>query len=177
VVAASYTGRVFIRLLRGFDVEILVFDPYLSAERAATMGAHKVDDLDEIFESCDVVSNHAPTTSETEGMIGAAQLAKLRDGALFVNTARANAIDYDALVRELQSGRIFGALDVFPKEPLAADSPLRGLPNVILSPHAAGGTIETGGRLGETVVDDLARFFRGEPLQHRITQQMLATMA
>ena len=177
VVAASMTGRVFIRLLRGFDADVLVYDPYLTDERAREMGARKTDDLREIFGTCDVVSNHAPTTEETTGMITAELLAMLKDGALFVNTARASAIDYEALTRELVSGRIFGALDVFPKEPLAAETPLRGLPNVILSPHAAGGTLESRAKLGETVVDDVARFFRGEPLQHQVTKQMLATMA
>lgn len=177
VVSASMTGRAFIRLLEPFDVDILVYDPYISDERARELGVRRAATLDELFETCDVVSNHAPTTAETTGMIGAAQLVKLRDGALFVNTARAAAIDYDALIRELQSGRIRGALDVFPKEPLVADSPLRGLPNVLLSPHVAGATIESRLRLGETIVDEFARFFRGEPLRYGVTKQMLATMA
>jgi phosphoglycerate dehydrogenase-like enzyme len=177
VVAASMTGRVFLRLLRGFDADVLVYDPYLTAAQAQQMGARKVDDLAEIFATCDVVSNHAPTTEETTGMITAEMIASMKDGALFVNTARANAVDFEALTGELVSGRIFGALDVFPKEPLAADSPLRGLPNVILSPHAAGGTVESRDRLGETVVDDVARFFRGEPMHYQITKEKLATMA
>ncbi|HEV2122340.1 MAG TPA: NAD(P)-dependent oxidoreductase, partial [Chloroflexota bacterium] len=177
IVAASMTGRAFIKLLKGFDVDILVFDPYLSEERAAELGVRRAETVDELFESCDVVSNHAPTTPETNGMIGAAQLAKLRDGALFVNTARASAIDCDALTRELQSGRINGALDVFPKEPLDPNSPLRGLPNVILSPHVAGGTAESRSRLGETVIEDIARFFAGEPLTYGVTKAMLDTMA
>ncbi|MBI3971813.1 MAG: hydroxyacid dehydrogenase [Chloroflexi bacterium] len=177
IVAASMTGRVFIRLLKPFDCDVVVYDPYLSPERAHELGVRLAGSLDELFETCDVVSNHAPTTPETTGMIGAAQLAKLRDNALFVNTARAAAIDYDALTRELQSGRIRAALDVFPKEPLVADSPLRGLPNVILSPHVAGGTVESRRRLGETIVDELARFFAGEPLKYGVTKQMLMTMA
>jgi phosphoglycerate dehydrogenase-like enzyme len=177
VIAASMTGRAFIKLLKGFEVDILVFDPYLTAERAAELGVRRAETLDEVFASCDVVSNHAPTTPETNGMIGAPQLAKLRDGALFVNTARAAAIDYDALTRELQSGRIDAALDVFPKEPLDPASPLRGLPNVVLSPHVAGATVESRSRLGETVVEDIARFFAGQPLQHGVTKAMLATMA
>ena len=177
IVAASMTGRAFIRLLQPFRCDVAVFDPYLSAERAQELGVRRVDSLDELFATCDIVSNHAPTTPETNGMIGAAQLAKLPDGALFVNTARAAAIDYDALTRELQSGRIRGAIDVFPKEPLALDSPLRALPNVILSPHVAGGTQESRQRLGEAIVDEFARFFAGEPLRHGVTKQMLATMA
>jgi len=131
LVGASHTGRALIPLLKPFGVENLVYDPYLTDERAASLGVLRVENLDEIFATCDVVSNHAPTTPETTGMIGAKQLALLRDGALFVNTARADAIDYDALIKELVGGRIFGALDVFPKEPLAADSPLRGRDNVI----------------------------------------------
>jgi phosphoglycerate dehydrogenase-like enzyme len=177
IVAASMTGRAFIRLLQPFRCDVAVFDPYLSGERAQELGVRRVDSLDELFATCDIVSNHAPTTPQTNGMIGAAQLSRLPDGALFVNTARAAAIDYDALTRELQSGRIRGAIDVFPKEPLALDSPLRALPNVILSPHVAGGTDESRQRLGEAIVDEFARFFAGEPLRHGVTKQMLATMA
>ena len=110
-------------------------------------------------------------------MIGAKQLGLLHDGALFVNTARAAAVDYDALTRELQSGRIDGALDVFPKEPLVAGSPLRGLPNVLLSPHVSGPTVEARRRMGEAMADEFARFFAGEPLRYGVTKPMLATMA
>jgi phosphoglycerate dehydrogenase-like enzyme len=177
VIAASMTGRAFVKLLAPFECDVVVYDPYLSDERAAQLGVSRIGSLDELFRTCDIVSNHAPTTPETNGMIGAPQLALLRDGALFVNTARAAAIDYPALTRELQSGRFRAALDVFPKEPLAADSPLRGLPNVILSPHVAGGTQQSRKRLGQAMVDEIGRFFRGEPLRYGVSKQMLATMA
>ena len=104
VVAASLTGRAFIRLLQPFGCDVLVYDPYLSPERAAALGVRLVDDLGELMATCDVVSNHAPTTPETDGLISAGALARLRDGALFVNTARAAAIDYTALMAELQRG-------------------------------------------------------------------------
>ena len=177
VVAASMTGRAFIRLLQPFQADIIVYDPYLSEERAKALGVRQLDSLDELFATCDVVSNHAPTTPETNGMIGAKQFGLMREGALFVNTARAAAIDYDGLTRELESGRINGALDVYPKEPLAIDSPLRKLDNVILSPHVAGGTWESRQRLGEAMVDEIARCLAGEPLRYGVTKQMLATMA
>jgi phosphoglycerate dehydrogenase-like enzyme len=177
IVAASMTGRAFIGLLQPFHPEIVVSDPYLSEERAKALGVTRVDDLDELFRTCDIVSNHAPTTPETNGMIGEKQLNLLRDGALFVNTARAGAIDYEALTRVLQSGRINGALDVYPKEPLATDSPLRALDNVILSPHVAGGTKESRLRLGEAMVDEIGRALAGEPLRYGVSKQQLAIMA
>ena len=177
IVAASMTGRAFIKLLQPFGCDIMVFDPYLSDERATQLGVRRIDSLDEMFRTADIVSNHAPTTPETDGMVGAKQLALLGDGRLFVNTARARAIDYEALIRECVSGRIRAALDVFPKEPLDADSELRGLSNVILSPHVAGGTEESRKRLGAGMVEELRRFFEGEKLQYGVTKQMLATMA
>lgn len=177
IIAASMTGRVFIRLLQPFDVEISVYDPYLSDDQATTLGVRRATSLDELMINSDIISNHAPTTAETNGMVGEKQLSLLPDGALFVNTARAAAIDYEALTRELQSGRIGAALDVFPQEPLATDSPLCGLPNVILSPHVAGATIESRARLGETMADEFARFFSDQPLRYQVTAETLRTMA
>ncbi len=177
IIAASMTGRAFIRLLQPFDTEITVYDPYLSEERAAALGVQRAASLDELMAGSDIISNHAPTTPETDGMVGAKQLALLPDDALIVNTARAAAIDYAALTRELQTGRLVAALDVFPQEPLADDSPLRGLPNVILSPHVAGATVESRARLGEAMADEFARFFAGRPLRYQVTGNMLTTMA
>jgi phosphoglycerate dehydrogenase-like enzyme len=177
IIAASLTGRAFMRLLQPFRCEVLVYDPYVPEAAAAELGARKVPDLAELMRRCDVVSNHAPTTPETDGMISAAMLARLPDGALFINTARAAAIDYQALTAELERGRIRAALDVFPTEPLPDDSPLRRLPNVLLSPHVAGATVESRLRLGSTMIDELARFFAGEPLRYAVRRGQLATMA
>ncbi len=125
----------------------------------------------------DVITNHAPTTSETDGMVTAHHWSTVKDDAVFVNTARAAAIDYDALLKQLRTGRITAALDVFPRpEPLAEDSEFRKLPNVILSPHAAGSTVESLFRIGETVADEFARFFNGQPLKYGVTADMLGTM-
>ena len=176
IIGASMVGRALIKLLKGFDPDIMVYDPYLSEERAAELGVRRVD-LDELMSTSDVITNHAPTTPETDGMVTARHLASVRDDAVFVNTARAAAIDYDALLKELQTGRITAALDVFPlPEPLAEDSPFRKLPNVIVSPHAAGSTVESLFRIGETVAEEFARFFDGQPLKYGVTADMLATM-
>jgi phosphoglycerate dehydrogenase-like enzyme len=176
VVGAGYTGRCFIKLLRALDAEVWVYDPYLSDAGAAELGV-TIAGLDELFAECPVVSVQAPATKETHHMIGAKQLGLLQDGACFINTARSSVIDYDALLAELQTGRIQAALDVFDQEPLPEDNPFRELDNVIMTPHVAGGSVEARHRQGQWMVEELRRFFSGEPLRYRVTIDMLETMA
>lgn len=175
VVGASRTGRSYLSLVRAIGAEVLVTDPYLSTSEAAGLGATRVE-LDELLGSSDVVSLHAPVLPSTVRMIGARELALLRDGALLVNTARSALVDTDALVAQLRSGRIDAALDVFDTEPLPLDHPLRTLPNVLLTPHQAGGTLEARRGGGEVVAAEVGRFLRGEPLRHEITPDMLGRM-
>jgi phosphoglycerate dehydrogenase-like enzyme len=176
VVGAGYTGRCFIKLLRALNAEVWVYDPYLSEARASELGV-TVAGLDELFAKCPVVSVQAPATKETHHMIGAKQLGLLQDGACLVNTARSSVIDYDALSAELQTGRIHAALDVFDQEPLPEDNPFRELDNVIMTPHVAGGSVEARHRQGRWMVEELQRFFSGEPLRYQVTIDMLETMA
>jgi phosphoglycerate dehydrogenase-like enzyme len=176
VVGAGYTGRCFIKLLRALDVEVWVYDPYLGDERAAELGVTRVG-LDELFSGCTVVSVQAPATEETHHMIGARQLGLLQDGACFVNTARSWVIDYDALLAELQTGRIQAALDVYDQEPLPEDNPFRALDNVLMTPHIAGASVQARLRQGQWMVEELKRFFAGEPLRYGVTIDMLDTMA
>jgi phosphoglycerate dehydrogenase-like enzyme len=110
-------------------------------------------------------------------MVGASQFAALPDGALFVNTARSHTVDSDALLAELQSGRIQAALDVFDEEPLSPDSPFLKLENVIVTPHVAGASQQARWRQGTVIVEEIDRFFKGEPLRYAVTREMLATMA
>ena len=176
VVGAGYVGRTVIRLLKAFGSRILVYDPLLSEDDATALGV-EIRSLDDLIASSDVVTLHAPVLPETRGMIGTAQLARLRDGTLFINTARAALVDEEALLRELRTGRFTAALDVFDQEPLPVDSPYRTLPNVVLSPHAAGHSIDTYHRQGQAMVDEVRSLVRGEPLRYEVTPQMLPTMA
>jgi phosphoglycerate dehydrogenase-like enzyme len=116
-------------------------------------------------------------TDETTGMLSAKLLKAIKPGALFVNNARAAVIDYDALTKELASGRFRAALDVFPQEPLAADHPLRKMPNVLLTPHTAGFAVESYMRLIETVVDDFARYLAGKPLRNEVLKERIRILA
>ena len=176
VLGAGHTGRGFIKLIRAMDCEVWVYDPYLSQERAAALGVRKAE-LDELLSGCPIVSCQLPTTDETHHMIGARELALLQDGAILTNTARAWVMDQDALLAELQRGRIQAGLDIFDPEPLPEDSPFRQLDNVILTPHVAGGTVDARHRQGQFMIDEMRRFLAKEPLKYRVTKDMLATMA
>jgi phosphoglycerate dehydrogenase-like enzyme len=176
LVGAGYVARKHLRLLQPFNCDVLVYDPYLSDEAARELGVRKVD-LDTLFRECKVVSNHAPITPETRELIGESQLALLGQGSVFVNTARAYTVDYAALLRELRTGRFYAALDVFEKEPLAAGSPFFDLPNVILTPHAAGHSLDSHVAQGQAMVDEIERFLGGQPLKYRVTREQLAVMA
>jgi phosphoglycerate dehydrogenase-like enzyme len=176
VVGAGRVGRAVIGLLKAFGCRVLAYDPYLTVEQAAQLGVEAVS-LDDLLTHSDVVTLHSPVLPETVGMIGAAQLARLRDHAVFINAARATLVDEEALLRELQSGRLIAALDVFGKEPLPLDSPFRSMSNVVLSPHAAGHTIDTHLRQGQAMIDEIGRFLRGEPLRYEVTAAIYPILA
>ena len=146
---------------RGFSMPVLVYDPYVSAEQAAAIGAEKVERLDDLLARADVVSIHVPLTPETRGLIGRERLARMRPGAVLVNTARGGIVDEAALADALAAGRLGGAgIDVFEEEPPPPDHPLLRLPNVVLSPHVAGITEDSARRMSvgaaQGVVDLLA---------------------
>ena len=109
-------------------------------------------------------------------MLGAEELALIPTGGLLVNTGRAAVVDEAALLAELRSGRIKAALNVYWREPLAKDHPLRDLDNVILTPHGGGLTLDRQRRFGESIVEDMTRFFGGEEPRCVVTRQMLAKM-
>ncbi|MBS7706737.1 hydroxyacid dehydrogenase [Chelatococcus asaccharovorans] len=173
---AGYIGRMMVRQFKAFSARVLMHDPFLDDARVTELGVELVS-LDQLLAESDIISLHVPSLPETRHMIGAAQLARVKDGALFINTARGALIDEEALIAELRKGRFTAVLDVYEKEPLADDSPLRALPNAILAPHAAGHTHETYLRQGATAVDEALRFLAGAPLRHEVTKSMLPNMA
>ncbi|WP_274651831.1 hydroxyacid dehydrogenase [Paenibacillus humicola] len=175
IVSASSTARALIRLLAPFGVDAVVYDPYLTAEAAAGLGV-RTGTLAEVM-ACPVISVHAPNLPATEGILTAELLARIPDGAVLVNSSRGSVFDEQALMAELQSGRFTAALDVFAREPLAADSPLRTLPNVLLTPHIAGATVEGHLALMEAVAADIVRGLAGEPTAYEVNERMWDVMA
>ena len=169
-------GRAVIHLLKAFGCRILAYDPYLTAEQAAELGVEAVG-LEVLLTQSEVVTLHAPVLPETIGMVGAQQLALLRDHTVFINAARSVLVDEDALFQELKSGRLTAALDVFQEEPLPADNRFRALPNVVLSPHTAGHTIDAHLKQGQAMVDEIGRLLRHELLRYEITASVYAQLA
>lgn len=125
--------------------------------------AQQVGSLEELLRSADIVTLHVPETPATKDMIGAAQIAAMKDGAIFMNASRGTVVDLDALAAALKSKKLLGAaVDVFPVEPSSNDeefvSPLRGLENVILTPHVGGSTAEAQENIGYEVAEKLVRY-------------------
>ena len=127
-----------------FDAQLLVYSPRTPAERWSDIPHTRVNSLHALLPQVDLLSLHLPLTAESRHLIGRAELALMKPDAVLVNTSRGGIIDEHALYEALQRGHLFGAgLDVFDVEPPPADHPLLSLPNVVASPHAGGGTVET----------------------------------
>lgn len=171
IIAASNVGRHVIKLLQNFSVEILLYDPFVSEEEAAELGAVKTG-LDTLLETADIVSLHAPANEKTRQILNADRFARMKNEAIIINTARGSLIDEPALIRELEKGRFFAYLDVTDPEPPAKGSPLRRLPNVVVLPHIAG-CIANCGRLSELAAEELHRFFTGREAIYEVTEKML----
>jgi phosphoglycerate dehydrogenase-like enzyme len=176
LVGSGYVAQRHIRLLHAFGAQVRVADPYLSAEKAASLGVERAT-LAQVFGESEIICVHAPKIPETRRMIGANHLASIRPGAILVQSSRSWVMDQEALLRELQTGRFFASLDVFDEEPQPSNSPFFQLDNVVVTPHQAGHTIDTERRQGATMVEELARFQRGEPLQYQILPEMYDQLA
>jgi D-3-phosphoglycerate dehydrogenase len=143
IVGLGRIGGEVSRRARTFGMKVVAYDPYVSPSRFEELSVERAGSLNEALERADVLTLHVPLTDETKGMIGAPELARLRDRAVVLNMARGGIIDEDALAEAVKGGRIAAAgLDVYAKEPLAVDHPLRSLPNVILTPHLGASTAE-----------------------------------
>lgn len=158
-----------IPLLKPFGVKLKLYSGYpINAEYLAENNAVQAS-LEEIFSTCKVVSIHSALNDRTKGMIGKEHFDLLRDGAVFVNTARGAIIREDEMIEALMENRFMAVLDVYCKEPLEADSPLRQLKNVYCMPHQGGPTNDRGPAIAMRLVDDIMNFAEGKPLRYEIS--------
>ncbi len=166
LVGLGAVGRAVAARLRPFGCQVIAYDPYADAAAARGLGVELVS-LDEMLSRSDFVSVHAAVTQETTGLIGAAEIAKMKRGAFFINTARAAITDEAALAAALESGHLAGAaFDVFAKEPPPPDHPLVKLPNVISLPHIGGNTEQVPIHQTRIVVGDVVRWLEGKRPLH-----------
>ena len=166
IVGLGKIGQVMARYATAFGMRVLAWSPNLTAERAAAGGAALAPSLDSLLEQAYVVTLHMVLAPATRGLIGAAEIARMKPTALLVNTSRGPLVDAAALQAALREGRIGGAaLDVYEQEPLPADSPWRSLPNLVTTPHL-GYVSEAGYRVffGQAV-EDIDGWLRGMPLR------------
>src|SRR5258708_1669913 len=143
VIGMGRIGSELSRRAIAFGMRVLAFDPYLAATRARSLQVELIDELDDLLRDADFITLHTPLTPETHHLINAARFAKMKRGVRIINCARGGLIDEAALAENLTSGHVAGAaLDVFETEPLPNDSPLRGLTNLVLTPHLGASTAE-----------------------------------
>lgn len=163
IVGTGAIGTEMARLGRaiGMDVAAWTYNP--SPERAAALGVRFLP-LEELLATSDVVSLHVRLSDDSRGLIGAAELARMKRGAILLNGARSDVVDNPSLVSALRSGHLFGAgIDVFSQEPLVDDDPILHCENVVLTPHAADQTPEAIDATNKNAVDNIIAFLEGAP--------------
>ena len=164
-------------MLRRYDVETLVYDPFASEEKLAALGARRAS-LEEIFSQCQVISNHIANLPATQRMLRYEHFSRMKPNGVFINTGRGAQVVEEDLVRALREEPDRTALlDVTWPEPPEADSPLWTMPNVILSPHIAGSMNNEIARMGAYMQREYEALAEGRPCSWEVTLKRLETMA
>jgi D-3-phosphoglycerate dehydrogenase / 2-oxoglutarate reductase len=172
IVGFGRIGTRSARRCQGFDMNVLIYDPYVPAEKIAAAGCERVADLDAALPRADFVSIHCPKNPQTVGMFNAARLARMKRGAFILNTARGGIIDEPALHAALTSGHLAGAgLDVFDLEPTPVNNTLLQLDTVITSPHMAGVTTESVAGMAVVTAENILSVLDGKPNRDNVINQ------
>jgi D-3-phosphoglycerate dehydrogenase len=161
IIGLGRIGQALARRCRGFEMRVLAYEVLPDGDFARQHGVELVD-LATLFEEADFVSVHAPHTAETDKIVSRERIALMKPTAFLVNTARGGLVDQAALAEALRDGKIAGAgLDVFEVEPLPPDSPLRALPNVVMTPHCAGSNVDAIAAMADRCVDNALAILQG----------------
>lgn len=169
-------GRALIDLMRGFNLEWIVYDPYVTRELAKDYPVRFVE-LDHLLPRADLLVLTAALTEETRGLLNGKRLAKLPRNAFVANIARGGLVDLDALTKEVKRGRLRCAIDVTdPIEPLPVSHPIRRLPGAMVTPHIAASNRKVREQIADVVMDDIESFSAGRGVKNRVTTAMLDRM-
>jgi len=175
LVGFGNVGSKVAKRAKGFDMKILVHDPYVSEEEIAEFNAESVS-MEELMKRSDFVSVHARLTEETWHLIGEKEFSMMRKNTIFINTSRGHVVDEEALIEALREGRIAGAaLDVIEEEPIQKhpENPLLKMNNVTITPHTAGMSDRVRERGTTIAARDLARYLKGERIQNLLNREGL----
>lgn len=161
VIGLGKIGRQVCRRALAFEMKVLTYDPYITAEQASEVGARLVG-ITELLQRSDVVTVHTPLTAQTRGMLARPQLEAMKRGVYCLNVARGGIYDEAALAEALTSGHVAGAaVDVFSAEPMAPDNPLRAAPNTVFTPHLGASTREAQARVGHEMAEQVVMALSG----------------
>jgi len=177
IVGAGMIGKHVIQMLKKYRLNVLVFDPFLSDEKAKELGVEKCQ-LSELFDRAFVVSNHLANNEQTKGMLNYALFSRMRENAVFINTGRGAQVVEDDLIRILgERPDLTALLDVTYPEPPTEGHPFYTLPNCLLTPHIAGSNGDEVARMGEYMLYECKAYLSGNPTKYEVTEKMLETMA
>jgi D-3-phosphoglycerate dehydrogenase len=166
IVGLGRIGREVAKRAQAFEMRVIGYDPYVSPEVIARLGVESAS-LEDLMKASDVITVHTPVTDETRSLIGAEEIKKMKPEVWLINCARGGIIDEMALAEALKAGRIGGAaLDVFEKEPLPADHPLRSCPNIILTPHLGASTKEAQHSVALEIAEQIVDALTGKMIRN-----------
>jgi len=169
IVGLGRIGSQVARRALSFDMSIIAYDPYIKREKAEKAGVELVENLDELFERSDIITFHVPLTEETTGLIGERELGAMKDKVVLINCARGGIVDESALAKSLQIGKVsMAAVDVFSKEPLPKDSPLHGVPNLIITPHLGANTEEAQKNVSVIIAQQVINVLEGRSYENAV---------
>jgi D-3-phosphoglycerate dehydrogenase len=160
IIGLGNIGRIVADRARGLRMRVIATDPWVTPRKGQELGVEMVD-LDTLLATADVVTLHVPAVDWTKGILSAANVAKLKKGAILINAARGGLVDERAVAEAVRSGQLYGAaFDVFAEEPLAKDSPLLGVDNIVLTPHLGASTDEAQDIVAVMVAEQVVEYFR-----------------
>ena len=169
IVGLGRIGSEVARRALSFDMNLISYDPYIKREKAEKAGVELVENLEELFERSDIITFHVPLTDETTSMIGEREFGMMKDKVVLINCARGGIVDEHTLARSLESGKVsMAAVDVFSKEPLPKDSPLHGVPNLIITPHLGANTEEAQKNVSVIIAQQVINVLKGRSYENAV---------
>ncbi|NIA20836.1 MAG: C-terminal binding protein [Anaerolineaceae bacterium] len=172
IIGCGRIGSTVLQMVSGFGMNLLVCDPYLTAERKAELGL-QTHSFEKVIKESDIITIHTPLNDQTRGAFNAETLAMMKPTAVLVNTARGPLVVDQDLARALHKGTIMGAaIDVYDLEPPGRDNPLLGAPNCLLTPHLSWYSEESGWSIREKILEDIIRYFEGRPPRFTVNTEV-----